>query len=753
MLNIAFVDSAKSPVRELKTTAWADLSTMLSKPVISLAKAGKGWIPADIAPGARTGARVQSVSALVLDIEADTSKDPTTGVKTVTSTEPPNFADMCFELAGDYQFIAHTSYHHHDPAILPADVLHPRYRIVFALSRPLVPIDAKTHEVNLLAHHVAGLLGLSDCVDTSCMEPARLYYLPRCPADRLDQFRHEGFDGAPLDVDALLGVIRRDETALTQTQEKKRDCNNPSVIDAFNSTYSPGDILKGNGYISKRGNRWMHPNSTTGLPGVRLLPNSTPERVYSSHSNDPLNDGHAHDAFDCYCILEHGGDFKSAVREAARLLGMDNKPKEAPKVDLSGLLSAGNASASQQAIEEPEDTSFKRVSLADVLTNPPKPQRYIWGERLPFDALSLLAAHGGMGKSLMAMQLAAHTATGHPFLDLPTEKINTLFFSAEDSTDTIRRRFAAICQADGLDPEQVERNLIVLDATAAPCLFHEVSIAGVRTGEPTAHYHELKALIEDEGVGFLIVDNASDSFGANPIDRQAVTKFIRALVHLVRGNGGAVLLLSHVNKTTSRNGAKQADSEGYADSAAWHNASRSRLFLNSDEKGGLTLTHNKNNYGKKQPALNLAFREDGSSLHAVDAVQASEFDGANPAAGLLRNLNRLPVLKLIREYYKREEWISPAKQSNTGNAFAMLRDDAAYPHLLDKRECLAMLRECEIARLLIKETYQKENRHEGKRWQLTPEGLEFIGEPLPPAPSKQAELLADKVESEEVACA
>jgi RecA-family ATPase len=75
----------------------------------------------------------------------------------------------------------------------------------------------------------------------------------------------------------------------------------------------------------------------------------------------------------------------------------------------------------------------------------------------------------------------------------------------------------------------------------------------------------LKTLIEAEGVGFLIVDNASDSFGANPIDRQAVTKFIRALVRLVQCNGGAVLLLSHVNKTTSRNSAKQADSEGYAE--------------------------------------------------------------------------------------------------------------------------------------------------------------------------------------------
>jgi hypothetical protein len=691
----------------------------------------------------------------VLDVEAKTSKDPLTGIKTVIGNEPPTFDEIVFELAvaGDYQFIAHTSYSHHDPAILPAGVLHERYRIVFALSRPLVRIDAKTHEVKLLAHHVAGMLGLSDCVDTACMEPARLYFMPRCPADRSEQFRHEAFEGALLDVDALLNEIRRDVAALTQAKAKQqRDSNKPSVIDAFNATYSPGDILEGNGYISKRGNRWMHPNSTTGMPGVRLLPNSTPERIYSSHSNDPLNDTHAHDAFDCYCILEHGGEFKSAVRAAARLLGMDSKPKEAPQRDYSGLLSVGNASASQQANEEPEEPLFKRVSLGDVLTNPPEPQRYIWGERLPFDALSLLAAHGGTGKSLMAMQLAAHTATGNQFLGLSTEQIKTLFFSAEDSTNTIRRRFASICQADGLDPVEVERNLIVLDATAAPCLFHEVSNAGVRTGEPTAHYHELKALIEAEGVGFLIIDNASDSFGANPIDRQAVTKFIRALVRLVRDAGGAVLLLSHVNKTTSRNGAKQTDSEGYADSAAWHNAARSRLFLNADEKGQLYLAHNKNNYGIKQPVLNLAFRENGSSLIATDALQVNGFDGTDPAAGLMRNMARLPVLKLIREYYKREEWISPAKESNTSNAYAMLRDDLDYPQSLDKRDCLAMLRDCERDGLLTKENYKKLDRHAGKRWQLTAQGLEFIGEPLPPAPSKQAELIADKVESEEVTC-
>jgi len=745
-VKIAFLKSHTAPVNSLRSMTWSELAAILSKPETSASKHGKAWMPADIEPGARNGERVQSVSALVLDIEAETIKDPITEVKTVIGIEPPAFYDMCFELAGEHQCIAHTSYSHHDPAILPADVPHERYRLVFSVSRPLT-----NDEVRPLALHVASMLGLSDCVDTGCMEPARLYYLPRCPADRLDQFQHEAFDGAPLDVDALLNEIQRENTALIQAKAKQqRDTNKPSVIDAFNATYLPGNILENNGYVKKHGNRWMHPNSTTGLPGVRLLPNSTPERIYSSHSNDPLNDTHAHDAFDCYCILEHGGDFKLAVREAARMLGMDNRKNDPAGSAGSDFQGVGNASASQQANEGREEPSFERVSLADVLTNPPEPQRYIWAGRIPFDVLSLLAAHGGTGKSLFAMQLAGHTATGRPFLGLPTEKVKTLFFSAEDSTNTIRRRYAAICQADELDPAEVERNLIVLDATASPCLYHEVSNAGVRTAEPTEHYQELKTLIEAEGVGFLIVDNASDSFGANPIDRQAVTKFIRALVRLVRDAGGAVLLLSHVNRTTSRNGAKQTDNEGYADSAAWHNAARSRLFLNNDERGQLYLAHNKNNYGIKQPVLNLAFRENGSSLYAVDAVQAGEFDGIDHAAGLVRNMARLPVLKLIREYYKREEWISPAKESNSSNAYAMLRDDADYPYLLDKRDCLAMLRDCERDGLLAKEGYKKLDRHAGKRWKLTEAGLLFIGEPLPPAPSKQAELIADKGESEEV---
>ncbi len=76
--------------------------------------------------------------------------------------------------------------------------------------------------------------------------------------------------------------------------------------------------------------------------------------------------------------------------------------------------------AQDDAANEPP---FRRVSLHDVFTNPSPPQKYVWGGRVPFEALTLLAAHGGTGKSLFALQCAAHTAAGKPFLGLPTGNV------------------------------------------------------------------------------------------------------------------------------------------------------------------------------------------------------------------------------------------------------------------------------------------------------------------------------------------
>jgi hypothetical protein len=97
-----------------------------------------------------------------------------------------------------------------------------------------------------------------------------------------------------------------------------------SVIAQFNAGHSVAEILEAHDYARarKRG-RFVAPTSTTGIPGVVILTGDDgKERAYSHHGNDPLR-GRAHDAFDVFCLLDHGGDVVSAVRCAAQALGMD----------------------------------------------------------------------------------------------------------------------------------------------------------------------------------------------------------------------------------------------------------------------------------------------------------------------------------------------------------------------------------------------------------------------------------------------
>ena len=77
----------------------------------------------------------------------------------------------------------------------------------------------------------------------------------------------------------------------------------------FNAQYSVADILLRNGYKQK-GKRFERPGSVTGVPGVILYDDGF---IYS-HGSDALNNGHTHDAFNCYKILECDDDFAKAIK-------------------------------------------------------------------------------------------------------------------------------------------------------------------------------------------------------------------------------------------------------------------------------------------------------------------------------------------------------------------------------------------------------------------------------------------------------
>ncbi|ADC62634.1 DUF3987 domain-containing protein [Allochromatium vinosum] len=317
---IALADTVTGPITRRREVTWSELAKRLKSVEVG-AKDGPLWLAGDHAPGPRGNEHVRSVSVLALDVEAKTARNPETGIKTVIGPEPPTLQEMAaeIELCG-WRAILHTTHSHLDPGIQPPGVAHHRYRLVLALDRPLQP-----GELDVFGRHVASVLGISDCFDPSTLKPSQPLYLPRAPQERLIYFGHVAIEGDPLPVESLLNAARAAQDALRAAAGKRQGPQTASVIDTFNAAHDVRELLRHHGYIPKRGNRWMHPESTTGMAGVRLLPESDPPRVFSSHGCCPLNDGHAHDAFSVWCILAHGGDTKAAVREAARLLGVEGE--------------------------------------------------------------------------------------------------------------------------------------------------------------------------------------------------------------------------------------------------------------------------------------------------------------------------------------------------------------------------------------------------------------------------------------------
>lgn len=136
------------------------------------------------------------------------------------------------------------------------------------------------------------------------------------------------------------------------------------VIGQYNAATPIHALLQQHGYKPKGKGRWLAPNSSTKIPGVVFLDEG--RKVYSHHASDPLNNGHAHDAFSVFTTLEHNGDIAAAVKAAAMDLGLP--AQLAPTIDFSGLVKSGLEKANRLPASRAAQTSAQlpRTPGADI---------------------------------------------------------------------------------------------------------------------------------------------------------------------------------------------------------------------------------------------------------------------------------------------------------------------------------------------------------------------------------------------------
>lgn len=268
---------------------------------------------------------------------------------------------------------------------------------------------------------------------------------------------------------------------------------------------------------------------------------------------------------------------------------------------------------------EPEEPEQSRPFQASDFTGDPPERRWIVPEWIVEGAVNSLYGDGGLGKTLLAQQLACSAAIGAPWLGLPTTQGSVLAVLCEDDVGELHRRHYAIKASMGhtignpfskvwLWPRVGEDSQLVRwDRNGLPAL------------TPFAAW--LTKMVEECAPTLLILDTLADFYGGDEIARTQVNYFIKVVLgRLIKERTAAgcaltVLLLGHPSV-----GGK-ADGRGFSGSTAWNAAVRSRMYLTRPEDGAgdeRVLTRGKANYASSgdETALRL-FYKDGA-LHALE---------------------------------------------------------------------------------------------------------------------------------------
>ncbi|MGH3785862.1 MAG: AAA family ATPase [Pseudonocardiaceae bacterium] len=236
-------------------------------------------------------------------------------------------------------------------------------------------------------------------------------------------------------------------------------------------------------------------------------------------------------------------DCPEPVRAAAERTGRADPLPGAATEDGEGAISRNAASSPsswhlREAVELPPGSRAELVSLASV-----RPERveWLWPDRLPAGKLVTLDGDPAMGKSTLALTLAAHVSTGRPWPDgsrCPAGSV--VILSAEDGmADTIRPRL----DAAGGDPARVH------------CLTAVRSVAegGEATTRPPtlADVAQIREAIERTRARLLVVDVLMAYLPSKTDSHrdQDVRAVLHRIAELADATGCTVLLLRHLNKS------------------------------------------------------------------------------------------------------------------------------------------------------------------------------------------------------------
>jgi RecA-family ATPase len=249
------------------------------------------------------------------------------------------------------------------------------------------------------------------------------------------------------------------------------------------------------------------------------------------------------------------------------------------------------------------------VDIEKWIDAPVPPRQWVVLNRIPAQNVTLLTGTGGIGKSIIAMQLTVAVVVGRDWLGTMPEPGPVMYLSAEDDEDEMHRRFAAIARHYDISFRQLlDGGLHLIDKAGKHAALVCPGRHGILQGTPLLdQIHDDARRIKPR---LIILDSRNQIFAGNINDPVQANDLITGLRGLARGAGTSILLISHPSVAGMNTGS------GLSGSMGWHDSVRARMYFekvradndSEPDKDLRTLTCMKNNYGPDNEVVTVRWR-------------------------------------------------------------------------------------------------------------------------------------------------
>lgn len=284
-----------------------------------------------------------------------------------------------------------------------------------------------------------------------------------------------------------------------------------------------------------------------------------------------------------------------------------------------------SSESSQDNAEQP--SFFDPINWQDVEV---PVRRWLVPGLIPWHVPTMLSGMGGLGKTLLGLQIGHAAATGQKWIGREVTPVKVFGVFCEDDKDELHRRLHDINVNTLTDFGDLENFRLMIRDGLPACLMDFDGPFG--SGTESEFFHTLVQAVKDFGAQLIILDSLYNFFHGNENNRVQVAQFVYCLKRIAKECDASLLFLAHPSKSGISSG------EGYAGSTAWHDAVRSRLYLTeeggeNDEPKRLVLNTMKANYAPKDGQIEVYYQGGmlwprNSATHSDPVYQQVQVDDA-----------------------------------------------------------------------------------------------------------------------------